>query len=103
MCALVTGVQTLALPISPIGVGANPRETERHADFTGLCAGGGRTGRTGRRQRPHHVARAPGADLRRLLFPPDPTAAEEDEGRSEERRVGKECVSTGSSRWTPEH
>src|SRR3546814_3879990 len=24
-------------------------------------------------------------------------------GRSEERRVGKECVSTGSSRWSPDH
>src|SRR3546814_18296748 len=23
--------------------------------------------------------------------------------RSEERRVGKECVSTGRSRWSPEH
>src|SRR3546814_19614162 len=25
------------------------------------------------------------------------------EGRSEERRVGKECVSTGRSRWSPYH
>src|SRR3546814_11279629 len=25
------------------------------------------------------------------------------EGRSEERRVGKECVSTCSSRWSPYH
>src|SRR3546814_5332150 len=24
-------------------------------------------------------------------------------GRSEERRVGKECVSTGSVRWSPDH
>src|SRR3546814_17125283 len=24
-------------------------------------------------------------------------------GRSEERRVGKECVSTGRSRWSPSH
>src|SRR3546814_10932104 len=24
-------------------------------------------------------------------------------GRSEERRVGKECVSTCSSRWSPDH
>src|SRR3546814_12482370 len=24
-------------------------------------------------------------------------------GRSEERRVGKECVSTGRSRWSPHH
>src|SRR3546814_13920146 len=26
-----------------------------------------------------------------------------DEGRSEERRVGKECVSTCRSRWSPDH
>src|SRR3546814_11105841 len=26
-----------------------------------------------------------------------------DEVRSEERRVGKECVSTGRSRWSPSH
>src|SRR3546814_12472695 len=26
-----------------------------------------------------------------------------DDGRSEERRVGKEGVSTGRSRWSPEH
>src|SRR3546814_11866955 len=26
-----------------------------------------------------------------------------DRGRSEKRRVGKECVSTGSSGWAPEH
>src|SRR3546814_17724304 len=25
------------------------------------------------------------------------------QGRSEERRVGKECVSTGRCRWAPEH
>src|SRR3546814_13711566 len=36
----------------------------------------------------------------------DPTAALplfRDAGRSEERRVGKECVSTCSSRWSPYH
>src|SRR3546814_11117530 len=30
-------------------------------------------------------------------------AAREGGGRSEERRVGKECVSTGRSRWSPVH
>src|SRR3546814_11388796 len=29
--------------------------------------------------------------------------AEPDDARSEERRVGKECVSTGRSRWSPYH
>src|SRR3546814_13285906 len=30
-------------------------------------------------------------------------AEQGEEGRSEERRVGKECVSTCRSRWTPYH
>ena len=30
-------------------------------------------------------------------------AADQAEGRSEERRVGKECVSTCRSRWSPYH
>src|SRR3546814_12904343 len=30
-------------------------------------------------------------------------AADADAGRSEERRVGKECVSTCRSRWSPYH
>src|SRR3546814_13825873 len=29
--------------------------------------------------------------------------AQPEEARSEERRVGKECVSTGRSRWAPSH
>src|SRR3546814_20154172 len=39
-------------------------------------------------------------------FPDDPrhlVAVDLDDGRSEERRVGKECVSTGRSRWSPYH
>src|SRR3546814_16711661 len=32
--------------------------------------------------------------------PPDPETAD---SRSEERRVGKECVSTCRSRWSPDH
>src|SRR3546814_20006652 len=31
------------------------------------------------------------------------TAQTQDTARSEERRVGKECVSTCSSRWSPYH
>src|SRR3546814_7853506 len=34
---------------------------------------------------------------------PTPGAPRTDEGRSEERRVGKECVSTCRSRWSPYH
>src|SRR3546814_7802842 len=34
---------------------------------------------------------------------PDPERAPAPEPRSEERRVGKECVSTCRSRWSPSH
>src|SRR3546814_4004329 len=64
-CALVTGVQTCALPIcSRICVRARISSA---ATWCGSC------GKTTRR------------------------------GRSEERRVGKECVSTCRSRWSPYH
>src|SRR3546814_13826119 len=76
-CALVTGVQTCALPISA------PHESALGALFfahlaeraltTRDCVDGNRT--------PAHTAGS----------------------RSEERRVGKECVSTCRSRWSPYH
>src|SRR3546814_6896846 len=61
-CALVTGVQTCALPISSSAAPSRP------------APGSTRT-------------RSP---ARRIA-------------RSEERRVGKECVSTCRSRWSPYH
>src|SRR3546814_3186128 len=72
-CALVTGVQTCALPICEQRLrSAEPRplfaEVERDRDQ--MPRGEGR--------RPRHH-------------------------RSEERRVGKECVSTCRSRWSPYH
>src|SRR3546814_4786302 len=50
-----------------------------------------RRGRLGRPQPRRHAARRLPAPDRR------------DGGRSEERRVGKECVSTCRSRWSPYH
>src|SRR3546814_17736825 len=35
--------------------------------------------------------------------PSEKSAAKAIDGRSEERRVGKECVSTCRSRWSPDH
>src|SRR3546814_9919760 len=64
-CALVTGVQTCALPISSVPA-------------CGHCWPGNPTSRS--------LARRP-------TIP----------SRSEERRVGKECVSTCRSRWSPYH
>src|SRR3546814_14886411 len=47
------------------------------------------------------------ASLRGVLghggMPPGKSDAATCEGRSEERRVGKECVSTCRSRWSPYH
>src|SRR3546814_6020051 len=67
-CALVTGVQTCALPISRV-----------------LCA--------------YDSAGGSSSSIASLslIFPL------EERLRSEERRVGKECVSTCRSRWSPYH
>src|SRR3546814_7171931 len=69
-CALVTGVQTCALPIYDDRDGGARLSAGAAA---GAYAAG--DGRAGHRQ----------------------------PGRSEERRVGKECVSTCRSRWSPYH
>src|SRR3546814_3098621 len=71
-CALVTGVQTCALPISVSTPGPSGHG-HGGAGFGG--AAGTRSGVSG------------GAV----------------QYRSEERRVGKECVSTCRSRWSPYH
>src|SRR3546814_7030212 len=76
ICALVTGVQTCALPIF----------VER-IDVALIGAG-----RMGQVHGPN-AALHPGL---RLKYVVDPRP-----GRSEERRVGKECVSTCRSRWSP--
>src|SRR3546814_12784867 len=84
-CALVTGVQTCALPISSLRV--EP------------CASGGLALR--RAVHPaiaQRLGQVRGADM----F----AAREIGDGagdRSEERRVGQECVSTCRSRWSPYH
>src|SRR3546814_1459135 len=64
-CALVTGVQTCALPISDV-----LPDLQQHIGYRPAGAVGD-----------------------------DPVEAD----RSEERRVGKECVSTCRSRWSPYH
>src|SRR3546814_4398678 len=80
-CALVTGVQTCALPISEQhrsrrdGVGG---EALRHFLDRALVVGE--------------------VELGHRLVPIMASAS-----RSEERRVGKECVSTCRSRWSPYH
>src|SRR3546814_9797641 len=68
-CALVTGVQTCALPISSMAAG---RIKGLYPSFP-------------------EATKAP--------YIPCTTRT----ARSEERRVGKECVSTCRSRWSPYH
>src|SRR3546814_7828727 len=83
ICALVTGVQTCALPIclpQPVGI-------------AGCCAvliaQGGK------------MVATLGADLTTLGGIALPERG--NFVRSEERRVGQECVSTCRSRWSPYH
>src|SRR3546814_8780611 len=69
-CALVTGVQTCALPISaPFACMSSTKWTDASLPKRSPFA---------------FTAMQPGLDI-----------------RSEERRVGKECVSTCRSRWSP--
>src|SRR3546814_17554814 len=89
-CALVTGVQTCALPISNI--------QKTVARLIPWVSGSYRT---------HPLVtvihrlfyREPTVQARRLAVVKCSTPPE----RSEERRVGKECVSTCRSRWSPNH
>src|SRR3546814_8618312 len=83
-CALVTGVQTCALPIS------SPRSCS--SGSTGVPKG------VVYRHR-HFVSQV---EMLRAAFGTQPGGVDLPT-RSEERRVGKECVSTCRSRWSPYH
>src|SRR3546814_5362921 len=87
-CALVTGVQTCALPISDQ---RKDRTIFGHDDPPARDL----------RQWPPILRRSPPPLLmhRRSESPRGRSGAT----RSEERRVGKECVSTCRSRWSPYH
>src|SRR3546814_3395403 len=91
-CALVTGVQTCALPISAdaLAEAAGSIIDTIGADAIICFTASGSTARRVARERP-------GAPL--LVLTPKRDAAR----RSAERRVGKECVSTCRSRWSPYH
>src|SRR3546814_3966137 len=75
-CALVTGVQTCALPILQKLIDSlmNPKAEDK-------ARGGSST----------------------VRFRPSDDTGDGEPERSEERRVGKECVSTCRSRWSPYH
>src|SRR3546814_8856247 len=86
-CALVTGVQTCALPISDM------REQIVDAasayQMVSMLEG--------------VVLRGTGASIRSVGKPLAGKTGTTNDSRSEERRVGTECVSTCRSRWSPYH
>src|SRR3546814_6788639 len=92
-CALVTGVQTCALPILPLPLTGAPPALAAVLMALGILERDGLVIAAGVVAA---LAALPFVGLASLLY-----AASFD--RSEERRVGKECVSTCRSRWSPYH
>src|SRR3546814_2311082 len=94
-CALVTGVQTCALPISGMKRGVE--------NFAKSCLRF-KLRETPPAPAPHiqpfQLCSRPCERLHVDLIGPLPKNTV-DAGRSEKRRVGKECVSTCRYRWTP--
>src|SRR3546814_3442155 len=90
-CALVTGVQTCALPISSIVVIGGQDGCARSKLIDGTGTGYLASDRQ----------RAGAVELERAIV--RNVACKGARCRSEERRVGKECVSTCRSRWSPYH
>src|SRR3546814_9171731 len=87
-CALVTGVQTCALPISAFS-----------AALALLLAGPAAAATC----QPLESREANAPDQRPAFQGQTRACAVKSDVRSEERRVGKECVSKCRSRWSPYH
>src|SRR3546814_1922855 len=88
-CALVTGVQTCALPIS--GLHTHQQALAMGVQWHGCTI--------------HFVTPVldHGPIVAQGVVPVLADDTPDDLARSEERRVGKECVSTCRSRWSPDH
>src|SRR3546814_3842410 len=91
-CALVTGVQTCALPISELPVW---RDHRSQAAVT--AAGSGLAGASGAAIAVASIEAAGAGPISADAVAVVPAA------RSEERRGGKGSVSTGRDRWSPDH
>src|SRR3546814_17320933 len=99
MCALVTGVQTCALPIFRAnGFGRTLQHVVRFVDTHEVVV--------------DYLAAISAVSGNAEFVPHEPQrpirhrAGERSvagRGRSADRRVGKECVSTCRSRWSPDH
>src|SRR3546814_11898293 len=100
-CALVTGVQTCALPICLRSARKNwPRKRRRKKKSSARPPP--------RLPVTRSRSKTPTPTTRRRLelrpcFHPAGTPHGHAAARSEERRVGKECVGTCRSRWSPYH
>src|SRR3546814_8949486 len=101
-CALVTGVQTCALPIlvmKEFPILSQQSATGAHAALAAL--------RQGKYEAFHFALMEGGGGLSQMeiLAVADSVGLDSErlqrEMRPEERRVGKECVSTCRSRWPP--
>src|SRR3546814_2746517 len=105
-CALVTGVQTCALPICsrPRTPGTSRRRAgNAHAHGVRILPHTARTpSRRSRASAATSRYSAPSAGLRAGLSRHTHPRSR-GTSRSEERRVGHECVSTCRSRWQPDH
>src|SRR3546814_6743296 len=84
-CALVTGVQTCALPISRL---------EEEILYPAYKQAGGKE-----QAEMYYEAKEEHRTVDSLVLPD----LKNTDPRSEERRVGNECVSTCRSRWSPYH
>src|SRR3546814_9672842 len=88
-CALVTGVQTCALPIYSLAFGRAETALE---GLMFVSHNAGAVADTGVAAAGSALTMVDMATLRRVAIATD---------RSEERRVGKECVSTWRYMWSP--
>src|SRR3546814_8502879 len=95
-CALVTGVQTCAFPISRIEFYVLP-DSEPAGRARAACQLASKGWQHGMAVFIRCQDASQCAELDELLW------GFRAERRSEERRVGKECVSTCRSRWAPYH
>src|SRR3546814_6852493 len=97
-CALVTGVQTCALPIYNVSLGG-PSEAIAQADIVLLLVDHSPFKSLDRRELAEKII----IDTRGTWREETTRKRQQVLLRSEERRVGKECVSTCRSRWSPDH
>src|SRR3546814_4136603 len=99
-CALVTEVQTCALPILEQRVKSLPHRRRRMEALERI----GGEEEEGVEAEPDRRLRRQGRDQGPLLqLPLEQRHRAAGDAKSEERRVGKECVSTCRSRWSPYH